>query len=171
LKDESLDQTQLFPLIENQTIKKLEIHIYSDCQHFVKQLLMLNQHLKCLDLYIHQQKYAQFDITKELIVNKNLKQISLLNLRLDIKLLFVMNQTLQKLRYNQLIIDEESLQFLDKNTSLIDIYQSFEITHFERVEAILKRNRKIKFFRKQKLSDLCIKVVNCNQFKVLNYNQ
>jgi hypothetical protein len=82
-----------------------------------------------------------------------------------------MNQTLQKLRYNQLNIDEESLQFLDKNTSLIDIYQSFEITHFERVEAILKRNRKIKFFRKQKLSDLCIKVVNCNQFKVLNYNQ
>lgn len=163
LKNHTINLTMLLPLIENQTIKKLEMHFYSTCEEFVKQLILFNQSIKYLYLFIHPDEYAEFDITKELTINKKLKHFSTINVKINIKSLFLKNQRLEIFRYNSLRFDEESLQSLEQNTSLIDIYQSYKIDHFQRVCAILLRNRRMKSFRKQKLSDLCINVLNRRQ--------
>lgn len=156
-----IDQNLLFPLIENKTIKKLELHFYSPCQNFVKQLISKNQSLKYLQLFIRDHQYSDFDITKEVSQNKNLKYFSTIDVKIDIKQLFRFNQTLQILRYNKLSdFNDESLKSLAQNTTLIDIYQSYKVVYMKKVTKILSRNQRFKLFRKTKLSDLCRKVLN-----------
>lgn len=155
-------------LVENQTITKLELwfqtaKVLVKSFNFIKCLIKSTQTLKLLVITATvrwNNLFAGLDFTDEILTNNSLRSLSVPFIFFDLKKVLQFNKKLIRLHSFDFrrVFSSEFVPFLNLNYNLLD-FSSVNEENKQNVFDVLTRNIKLRKFRKQKLSDLCKKVL------------